>query len=226
MTSSTQTSSLLSEYLASMDVDALPGQRGRQMLEGKLRRYLYWKARLAARPAEGQPSSATTTNRQSPPDDDEINPALRKKDRDRAERAASRRRVRGGAHSAVNVRAQGSDQAPSVPREEEGMLTELYVFYPRESVSRELTHLSSLSTQGNTSADAELALALSLEDSLPLDEAEFEPLYGLLVPAQTVVVRAYADDGDDRLLAELQPRFIVMYEPNQDFIRRIEVRYE
>lgn len=85
-----------------------------------------------------------------------------------------------------------------------------------------LTHLS-LSTQDNTSADAELALALSLEDSLPPDDAEFEPLYGLLVPAETVVVRAYADDSDDRMLAELQPRFIVMYEPNQDFIRRIEV---
>jgi hypothetical protein len=85
-----------------------------------------------------------------------------------------------------------------------------------------LTHLS-LSTQDNTSADAELALALSLEDSLPPDDAEFEPSYGLLVPAQTVIVRAYADDSDDRMLAELQPRFIVMYEPNQDFIRRIEV---
>lgn len=88
----------------------------------------------------------------------------------------------------------------------------------------ELTHFS-LSTQDNSSvnADAELALALSLEDSLPPDDAEVDPFYGLLVPAQTVIVRAYADDSDDRLLAELQPRFIVMYEPNQDFIRRIEV---
>jgi DNA excision repair protein ERCC-4 len=87
-----------------------------------------------------------------------------------------------------------------------------------------LTRLS-LESQANTSGDAELALALSLEASLPPDEAEFEPFYGLLAPAQTVVVRAYTDDGDDRLLAELQPRFIVMYEPNQDFIRRIEVRF-
>ncbi len=63
-----------------------------------------------------------------------------------------------------------------------------------------------------------------MEESLPFDGAEVEPLYGLLVPAQTVIVRAYADDSDDRMLAELQPRFIVMYEPNQDFIRRIEVR--
>ena len=62
-----------------------------------------------------------------------------------------------------------------------------------------------------------------MEASLPPDDGEFEPDYGLLVPAQTVVVRAYADDNDDRMLAELQPRFIVMYEPNQDFIRRIEV---
>ena len=89
-------------------------------------------------------------------------------------------------------------------------------------MSSRLTYLS-LSTQENASADAELALALSLEAYLPPDEAEFEPSYGLLVPAQTVIVRAYADDSDDRMLAELQPRFIVMYEPSQDFIRRIEV---
>jgi DNA excision repair protein ERCC-4 len=80
----------------------------------------------------------------------------------------------------------------------------------------------SLSTRENASSDAELALALSLEAYLPPDEAELEPSYGLLVPTQTVIVRAYADDSDDRMLAELQPRFIVMYEPSQDFIRRIE----
>ena len=87
-----------------------------------------------------------------------------------------------------------------------------------------MTHIS-LESQANPSGDAELALALSLEDLLPPDDAEFEPFYGLLAPAQTVVVRAYTDDSDDRLLAELRPRFIVMYEPNQDFIRRIEVRF-
>ncbi|KAI0002433.1 hypothetical protein BJV74DRAFT_599304 [Russula compacta] len=203
MTSSTQTSSLLSEYLASMDLDALSGQRCRQMMEDKLRLYLYRKARLSVRLAESQPPLAA--NRQSSPGDEELNPALRKKDRDRAERAASRRRVRGGTPSTVSVRAQGPDKGSAAPREEEGILAEF------------------LSTQENTSVDAELALALSLEASLPPDDGEFEPDYGLLVPAQTIVVRAYADDNDDRMLAELQPRFIVMYEPNQDFIRRIEV---
>jgi hypothetical protein len=52
---------------------------------------------------------------------------------------------------------------------------------------------------------------------------EFDTHYGLLAPEQTVVVRAYTDDSDDRVLSEIEPRYIVMFEPNMDFIRRIEV---
>ena len=54
-------------------------------------------------------------------------------------------------------------------------------------------------------------------------ENEFDVHYGLLAPEQTVIVRAYSDDSDDRMLAEVQPKFIVMFEPNMEFIRRIEV---
>ena len=56
-------------------------------------------------------------------------------------------------------------------------------------------------------------------------ETEFDEHYGIIDPEQIVVIRPYSDDSDDRVLAELRPRFIVMYEPNQDFIRRIEVIY-
>ena len=38
-----------------------------------------------------------------------------------------------------------------------------------------------------------------------------------------MLVHAYSDDSDDRVLAEIQPKYIVMFEPNQDFVRRIEV---
>ncbi|KAG2060732.1 hypothetical protein BDR06DRAFT_979463 [Suillus hirtellus] len=54
-------------------------------------------------------------------------------------------------------------------------------------------------------------------------EIDFDTHYGLLAPSQMVVVRAYTDDTDDQILAELQPRFIVMFEPNLDFVRRVEV---
>jgi len=57
---------------------------------------------------------------------------------------------------------------------------------------------------------------------IDFDGVKSDTNYGLLPPERTVIIRAYSDDTDDQVLAEIQPRFIVMYEPNQDFIRRIE----
>ena len=67
-----------------------------------------------------------------------------------------------------------------------------------------------------------------IEDITVLDfdsglfEDEFNQHYGLLVPEQTVLVRAFSDDSDDRMLAEIRPKFIVMFEPSMEFVRRIE----
>jgi len=60
------------------------------------------------------------------------------------------------------------------------------------------------------------ALAFDDEDMLSRD-------YGVIQPEQLIVVRAYGDDSDDMLLSELRPRWVIMYDPNQDFLRRIEV---
>jgi hypothetical protein len=54
-------------------------------------------------------------------------------------------------------------------------------------------------------------------------ENEFDTHFGLLAPEQTVLIRAYTNDSDDKVLSEIQPRFIIMFEPNMEFIRRIEV---
>jgi DNA excision repair protein ERCC-4 len=51
----------------------------------------------------------------------------------------------------------------------------------------------------------------------------FDDTYGIIDPGHSVVVRTYSDDSDDQLLSEIQPRYIIMFEPNLDFIRRIEV---
>ena len=54
-------------------------------------------------------------------------------------------------------------------------------------------------------------------------ESEFDVHYGLLTPEEIVIVRAYSDDTDDQVLQEIKPKFIVMFEPDMDFVRRIEV---
>ncbi|KAF5368134.1 hypothetical protein D9615_010214 [Tricholomella constricta] len=148
---------------------------------------------------------------------DNVSEALKKKDKEKAERAKSRRRVRGVAPAA---------SAPS----------------QRESSSKNDSHDSVMGaiqteaesfaefweSQGGGQSSGELPLELA-DDKISLDfesgasEIDFDAHYGLLAPEQTVLVRAYSDDTDDRMLAEICPKFIVMFEPNMEFSRRIEV---
>ncbi|KAJ7114960.1 hypothetical protein C8R44DRAFT_226027 [Mycena epipterygia] len=224
MASSTRTCTLITEFLSTKDDNALKGGQGRPMLMRKLRLYLWWKRKLSERKQDGRPGFAMpdSSGRSGPNQGYErmygggegISEALQRKDREKADRYASRRRVRGGAPAAA--------AGPSA----------------RPTPVKPVTALGTIRAEANSIADfwaaqstedVDAALALDLNDSALLNfdstelENEFDTNYGLLAPQQTVLVRAYSDDTDDRMLAEIQPRFIVMYEPNMDFIRRIEV---
>lgn len=97
MTSSLRTSSVLSDFLSEMDLDALPGSRGRKMMEDKLRLYLWWKGKLSERKQEGRGLFGMPDSRKDKDSaSTDVSEALRKKDRERQQRAANRRRVRGG----------------------------------------------------------------------------------------------------------------------------------
>lgn len=92
-----------------------------------------------------------------------------------------------------------------------------------------LTGISRWGTQINTTASGVPIDSMTSDISmLDFDSDafgnEFDAHYGLLSPEQTVLVRAYSDDTDDTMLSELQPKFIVMVEPNMEFVRRVEAR--
>lgn len=57
------------------------------------------------------------------------------------------------------------------------------------------------------------------------DPEDFDADYGLIAPEDSVIIRPYGGEDDDILLQELRPRFVVMYEPNLAFIRRLEVSF-
>jgi len=85
---------------------------------------------------------------------------------------------------------------------------------------------SSLESQGAAGnvinlVDDSMALIDLDSDTLAV---EYEDNYGLVIPEQMILVRAYSDDTDDRVLDEIKPKFIVMFEPDMDFVRRIEVK--
>ncbi|KZT71130.1 hypothetical protein DAEQUDRAFT_688077 [Daedalea quercina L-15889] len=208
MTSSTRTCEMVTEFLGTMDYDAPRGSQGRRMMEKKLRAYLWWKGELNKR---RQPQSklgfAQSGFRRQGKDDGDVgvSEALKRKDREMRERQANRRRVRGGAP----IQPSGREKSV-VPTGAPG---------GTDTVDDADSIAAFLSTQGVV-APTDLAA----EDMALIDYAtDFNVHYGLLAPEQTVVVRPYTDDGDDLVLREVQPRFIVMFEPNLEFIRRIEV---
>jgi DNA excision repair protein ERCC-4 len=63
------------------------------------------------------------------------------------------------------------------------------------------------------------------KDDMVIDDlAEAKDDYfELYDPDDTLVVHPYDADMDDHLLEELRPRYIIMYSPSSDFIRRVEV---
>ncbi|KAL1942922.1 hypothetical protein VTO73DRAFT_4593 [Trametes versicolor] len=212
MASSLHTCTLIKDFLATMKADAPRGSQGQRMMEDKLRLYLWWKGKLSERRAEGRGHFALPqTKDKSAPGagrgaavDDGVSEALKRKDKERLERANNRRRIRGGAPAAP---------APTRDRTASGPLGEVVVKQEADDIA------DFLSTQG---VDAAAEALISDVPLFTMDD-DFDAHYGLLAPEQTVLVRAYADDTDDQVLQEVKPRFIVMYEPNLEFIRRIEV---
>ncbi len=55
------------------------------------------------------------------------------------------------------------------------------------------------------------------------EEDGFDSFYGLLAPEDVVIIRPYEGDDDEMVLQELRPRFVVMYDPDPAFVRRVEV---
>ena len=72
------------------------------MMEDKLKLYLWWKGKLSERKAEGKGPIALPKSTEN--GDNEVSEALKRKDRERQERQANRRRVRGGAPAVAPVR--------------------------------------------------------------------------------------------------------------------------
>jgi hypothetical protein len=63
-------------------------------------------------------------------------------------------------------------------------------------------------------------------DAMPdtFDENAYDEFFGLCATDDLVVIRPYASDEDDRVLEELRPKYVVMFDADPGFVRRIEVR--
>lgn len=204
MCTDTATCRQLREYVQSMHVrtevkepdgddEASDTPSAAFMLRRKLRDYLKWKKEFAKISAALFAENQKALNGASDPRSGS-NSSYRGK-----APPNKRRRVRGGgaAGSAPTRAANGSIQAAK---------------------DKPLQVATLLSEIRPTDAEA-LQKAEVVAD--PLDD--MEDFYELYDMKDLVVIHAYDGDSDDHILEEVKPRYVIMYELDPAFIRRVEV---
>ncbi|KAI9656641.1 MAG: hypothetical protein M1831_004551 [Alyxoria varia] len=113
--------------------------------------------------------------------------------------ANKRRRIRGGSSA-----ASGPSRAPG---------TNVTLAGDRDA------HVASLMSELQpTEAEAEQKPEIATDNLERMEEN-----YSLFDMKELVVVHPYDGDKDDLVLEEVKPRYIIMYEPDSAFVRRVEV---
>ncbi|KIH91533.1 DNA excision repair protein ERCC-4 [Sporothrix brasiliensis 5110] len=202
---------------------------GAFMMRRKLRNYLKWKSEFAnvnatlfaenqkalsgaIDPRTGRPAGAVRSN--AP--------------------ANKRRRVRGGGSGMGQANTASAIASASVSggRAANGSVAQ-YFEKPNEVAelmaeihAAEAGSTPGTSTDGGINTDAEIAAAQQKADILaaladPLED--MDDFYQMYDMSDLVVIHAYDGDQDEHVLEEVKPRYIIMYEPDAAFIRRIEV---
>ncbi|PFH57885.1 hypothetical protein XA68_14456 [Ophiocordyceps unilateralis] len=215
MCSSVQTCRQLRDYLQTMyvkpsgkdDDDEAEGEGAHRasaafMMRRRLRKYLLWKKKFARVSAtllaENQKALSGATD---PRTGRGGGASGRGGGASGRAHTNKRRRVRGGAGAGVGNRTSS--------RMENGAMAQ-YLERPSEvaELMAEVRMTEAEEADEGPAADA-------LED---LDDH-----FGLYEMQDLVVVHAYEGDLDEHVLEEVKPRYIVMYEPDAGFIRRVEV---
>ena len=252
MCNSTSVCSTLREYLSARSKaynfgDPTPTDHNTpaapsQIMRDKLREYFWWKTSLGKMSKnlyKTRGGSSTSygggggfkKNSVEAQGAIEIeNPALKRKAELRGQAPrGKRRRVRGGAGMVVadssregNAAASGSD--PNALEAEASNLADLFVL--PSLIRTQLTMLCDRMEATSADIAAPAYVNATLEHvSEQFDELAFDQFFGLLSNETLVIVRPYNGDDDDRVLEELRPKYVVVYDPDPSFVRRIEVSF-
>nr|WJN24989.1 single-stranded DNA endonuclease [Pseudozyma flocculosa] len=220
MCGSERTSMQLRQIISSMD-ECPPGAPGKKLMQQLLRSYFLWKGGLGKlngdqKEGTGSGESRTAASAaQSPlPQTGPVNEALKRKaafQRGQQSSANKRRRQRGGS-SAQSGSGRFSSATDAVGQAN------------FQAEAAQVSDFIASAANGNENGSSTLEAPLDAEQiSDEIDEVEFDAFFGMLSMENLVVVRSYRGDQDDKVLQELRPRFVIMYDPDPAFVRRVEV---
>lgn len=226
----------LREYLATMETSGTDesNKPGRAMMERYLRNYLYWKANL-----RGDQAAASAAVRGANSDAPAREGGANGNGYARGGRPPpnKRRRVRGGAFAGIsssternkNKRPDGEREIAGereLVRESEEMADLVRSgqafndFADDADDDEELKEISALPSEAAASMLLPSKQATTTDS---FDTDAYDEYFGLVPLEDTIIVRPYGGDDDELVLQELRPRYVVMYDPDPSFVRRLEV---
>ncbi|KAK0543291.1 DNA repair protein RAD16 [Tilletia horrida] len=224
---------------------------GRRMMLRLFKNYFHWKGGLgrlnsnvsaaaSAQPSNGSGGSTATGNGSGPNggsttasssgSSDRRSEAMKRKDSRNDRCAAKRRRQRGGAAAGAagaTVR-KGKDVVSLIADNEHNDEADRIDRLITDALKKADVDLGPEETGAAGVSQFEQDAGEEEEEGMGgpgdrIDEVEFDAFFGMLNMVNLVVVRVYRGDEDDKALQELRPRFVVMYDPDLSFIRRVEV---
>ncbi|SCV74432.1 BQ2448_8071 [Microbotryum intermedium] len=232
MCNSSETCQTLGDYL---EVRAEDASRSKDMLLNKLNAYFFWKGamgkmnqtikkdRSPRKSTTTTPTSTLGTTSGSAPTTTTyvgpINQALKRKMEMQRGQVPSqkRRRVRGGGSVNVAERASSSMRMGANPEALELEANE---------VAQLLDASQAFAKVKNGGTTPSVMLSNNGWNDLPLtsefDLNRLDETFGLLDNEDLVLIRPYSDDDDDKVLEELRPKYVVLFDPDPAFVRRLE----
>ncbi|CAG8468790.1 14528_t:CDS:10 [Cetraspora pellucida] len=200
--------SQLREYLSTMHKGLEEGQgRGGPLLRRLLQNYFKWKGDIAkvsnnlfnASKASDQSEDSQESNNKNATSSES------KKQYQRGQQPPNkRRRVRGGSIAAA---VSSTRSTVSIIEEEAKEIANF--------INHNITSFAASSTQKEASKSSEMY------DDDEFDAKAFSTYFGLLPLQSLVIIRPISGD-DDRMLETLKPKYIIIYHPDQRFVRRVE----
>ncbi|KPV71576.1 uncharacterized protein RHOBADRAFT_19268 [Rhodotorula graminis WP1] len=201
MCNSSSTCQTLGNYLSAADSDA---GTGHNMLETKLQSYFYWKAHVGKmqKSLKRTPDFSKGTRRST------SSAAAGSKEQYRGHAAPSgkRRRVRGGGAAGSNGAAARSGAAAQGGK----------------ALFAAATGANPEAFEADVDKMADMCVLLQLVEDEAFDEVAFAEYFGIIENDDLVIIRPYLGDEDDRVLDELRPKYVIMFDPLPAFVRRIE----
>ncbi|GAA5837199.1 hypothetical protein JCM5353_001595 [Sporobolomyces roseus] len=229
----------LGNYLSQSDL----ASSGQALLESNLKSYFWWKSQVSklsrslkktsgfsksSKPSTSSSNNSSTGAKSTTTGGSssfgsiekgkkmggmEISAALKRKDAQRAGGGSGpstkRRRVRGG--GAIGTSSGHAKNERATFAAATGANPEAF-----EEDAEKLAEI--IDRSGPSAADLETP---NIEEE-GFNPVAFEEYFGLISQEDLVVIRPYLGDEDDRILEELRPKYVVMFDPDPAFVRRIE----